>query len=1095
MVYLFPLSDEDLPMRYTLLRKLFGRKNQSSSRQKPVRFRPWLEYLETRELLNGATWFVNAAATGSQDGSSAHPFATIQQGVNAADVNGGDTVKVEAGTYNELVQVTKSVTILGAQSGVDARTRSGGPESIVSNSTGDFMVTGDNVTIDGFTLEGVNSSPNVNPQSFGAAIWTNPGYQGTHGGLQALNNIIQNNIIGLELDNDGTYQSKVYHNLFRDNNLPGSNSGLDIAVDFGLSNALIDSNTFTNTSFVENSWALGTEAPSSQITFSNNAVTNSGRGVFFYATNNITVTGSTFTGTSHYAIGAFGSVNGLDAEKNTIQNGGTALFVEDDLGSPGTPAPNSNIQAHFNNIVGNAQNVVISSDGSSPNGYTGTLDATNNWWGSPTGPAPGTIVGSVNVSPFLLNPFAPTVSPTSGPVAGGTIVNLTGMDLRDTTAVHFGAVAATVFHVNLDGSVTATAPAAASAGPVDVTVTTLAGTTFASPSDVFTYLAVPAVTGVAPNSGVTSGGTNVTITGSGFTGATAVAFGTTPATSFHVVNDNTITAIAPAQGAGTVDVKVTAPGGTSAISGADQFTYVVAGTPFVTGLSTNAGPTSGGALLYVQGRGFTGATSVTFGGTPATFFVLSDNQIQVFTPAHAAGTVDVKVTNAVGTSIASSADQYTYQAAAAPSVTSVSPNSGPAIGGNTVTIHGSNFNTATNVKFGSVNAAGFTVINNTTITATAPAGAGTVDVVVVNPGGSSATSAADRYTFVAAPTVTGVSPASGPLVGGNTVTITGTGFTGATAVNFGSTPASSFTVVNSTTITARVPAASAAGLVDITVVTAGGTSGVNSLDQYTYVSQAPSVTSLSPVSGPTSGGTVVTINGSGFTDATGVKFGATNAAFTVLSDSQIQATAPAGAGTVNVTVTGPAGTSAVTPADQFSYVVVAPPSVTGVSPNTGATSGGTVVTITGSGFTGASAVTFGGVNALSFTVVNSTTITATSPSGTGIVDVRVTTLVGQSAATALDHFTYVAAGAPTVSSLSATSGPSSGGTLVLITGSGFTGATSVTFGGTPATFFLVQSPTQIMALAPAHAAGTVNVIVTNAIGASVPNPNDQFTYF
>src|SRR5208337_5028734 len=101
--------------------------------------------------------------------------------------------------------------------------------------------------------------------------------------------------------------------------------------------------------------------------------------------------------------------------------------------------------------------------------------------------------------------------------------------------------------------------------------------------------------------------------------------------------------------------------------------------------------------------------------------------------------------------------------------------------------------------------------------------AGTVDVTVTTPGGTSATSASDQFTYDPVPTVTGVTPAAGPVAGGTTVTVTGTGFTGATSVKFGTTAATSYTVVSATSITAVSPAGSA-GTVDVTVTTPGGTS-------------------------------------------------------------------------------------------------------------------------------------------------------------------------------------------------------------------------------------------------------------------------------
>ena len=255
---------------------------------------------------------------------------------------------------------------------------------------------------------------------------------------------------------------------------------------------------------------------------------------------------------------------------------------------------------------------------------------------------------------------------------------------------------------------------------------------------------VPTVTSLAPTTAGTAGGGSVTITGTNFTGATAVKFGTTAAT-FTVVNTTTITATIPAGSAGVVDVTVTAPGGTSAVSTADQFTYTA--LPIVTGLSPATGPPAGGQSITITGSNFTGATAVKFGTTAATFTVVNATTITATIPAGSAGVVDVTVTTPGGTSAVSAADQFTYTAL--PIVTGLSPATGPPAGGQSITITGSNFTGATAVKFGTT-AATFTVVNATTITATIPAGsAGTVDVTVTTPGGTRAESAADHFTYTA----------------------------------------------------------------------------------------------------------------------------------------------------------------------------------------------------------------------------------------------------------------------------------------------------------------------------------------------------------
>ncbi|HEX4171753.1 MAG TPA: IPT/TIG domain-containing protein [Acetobacteraceae bacterium] len=262
------------------------------------------------------------------------------------------------------------------------------------------------------------------------------------------------------------------------------------------------------------------------------------------------------------------------------------------------------------------------------------------------------------------------------------------------------------------------------------------------------------------------------------------------------------------------------------------------------------------------------------------------------------------------------------------------------------------------MTFGASAATGFTVNSATQITATSPAGTGTVDVRVATTGGTSATSAADQFTYVAAPGVTSISPTSGPAPGGAVVTITGTRLTGATAVKFGTTNATSFTVNSATSITATSPAG--AGTVDITVTTAGGTSATSAADQFTY-NGAPTVTAVSPASGPPTGGASVTVTGTNFIGVTAVKFGANNAAsFTINSTTSITATAPAGAGTVDISVTTASGTSTASAADRFAYQTVATSAslASSVNPSNFGQAVTFTATVTASGGTPAGTITF-----------------------------------------------------------------------------------------------------------------------------------------
>ncbi|HEV7586436.1 MAG TPA: IPT/TIG domain-containing protein [Solirubrobacteraceae bacterium] len=278
------------------------------------------------------------------------------------------------------------------------------------------------------------------------------------------------------------------------------------------------------------------------------------------------------------------------------------------------------------------------------------------------------------------------------------------------------------------------------------------------------------------------------------------------------------------------------------------------------------------------------------------------------------------------------------------------------------------------------------------------------------------------------------------------------------------------------------------GVTKVASVSAGG------LHMVAYGEPIPVVTGVSPNRGPLAGGTSVTISGADLAGATAVKFGTVEASsFTVNSSTSITATAPAGSGTVDVRVTTPAGTSPASTGDRFNYI--APPAITKLLPKTGSVLGGTSVTITGSSFTGVTAVNFGGVAASSFTVNSSTSITAVTPAeAAASVQVSVTTEFGASAATSADIYKFT----PTVVGVTPNAGPVAGGTSVTVTGAGFapgTTATKFNFGTTKATSVSCPTSSECTMLAPAHAAGTIEVTaIVNKVSSLKQPPADNFTY-
>jgi hypothetical protein len=362
---------------------------------------------------------------------------------------------------------------------------------------------------------------------------------------------------------------------------------------------------------------------------------------------------------------------------------------------------------------------------------------------------------------------------------------------------------------------------------------------------------------------------------------------------------------------------------------ADEFTYT--NGPIVSSVTPTVGPVAGGATVTISGSEFTSVPlpTVKFNGVPATSVtVVSSTTITAVSPAGtAAGTVDVTVTTPGGTSPISAEDHYTYDAQ--PAVTAISPDVGPLAGGATVTISGTGFTSGSTVAFGAEPGTSVTVGSGTSITAVVPADptAGTVDVTVSTPGGTSATSAADQYTYDAVPTVASVSPSAGVLAGGTTVTISGSGFTGNSTVAFGGSAAASVTADSGTTITAVSPADASAGTVDVTVTTPGGTSATGAADEFTYLSPSsapeslPTVTSISPDVGPTTGDTLVTIDGSNLSSVTSVSIGSTAASgFMIESPTEITFVTPPGpAGSATVAVTTPAGRSEPGSGAVFTY--------------------------------------------------------------------------------------------------------------------------------------------------------------------------------
>jgi RHS repeat-associated protein len=640
------------------------------------------------------------------------------------------------------------------------------------------------------------------------------------------------------------------------------------------------------------------------------------------------------------------------------------------------------------------------------------------------------------------------LSPTTGAV--GASVTITGTNFgstQGTSTVKFNTTTATTITSWSATSIVATVPTGATTGNV---VVNASGVNSNGVS--FTVVAAPSITSLSPTSGAV--GASVTITGTNFgltQGTSTVKFNTTAATTITSWSATSIVATVPT-GATTGNVVVNASGVNS-----NGVSFTVVAAPSITSLSPTTGAV--GASVTITGANFgstQGTSTVKFNTTTATTITSWSTTSIVATVPTGATTGNV-VVNASGVN----SNAVSFTVVAAPSITSLSPTTG-AIGAS-VTITGANFGATQGTGTVTFNGTTVTTIASwsaTSIVATVPTGATTGNVVV---NASGVASNAISFTVLPTPSITSLSPASGAV--GASVTITGSGFgstQGTSAVKFNTTTAT-ITSWSATSIVATVPTGATTGNI---VVNA---SGVNSNGVSFTVVAAPSITSLSPTTGAV--GASVTITGANFgsTQGTGtVSFnGTTVTTIASWSATSIVATVPTGATTGNVVVNASGVNS-----NGVSFTVVAAPSITSLSPTSGAV--GASVTITGANFgatQGTGTVTFNGTAATPSSW-NATSIVATVPTGATTGNVVVNASGVNSNAVS---FTVVTA--PSITSLSPTSGAV--GASVTITGANFgstQGSSTVTFNGTTATP-ASWSASSIVAPVP-NGATSGNVVVT-----------------
>ncbi|WP_216680443.1 IPT/TIG domain-containing protein [Hymenobacter siberiensis] len=528
-------------------------------------------------------------------------------------------------------------------------------------------------------------------------------------------------------------------------------------------------------------------------------------------------------------------------------------------------------------------------------------------------------------------------------------------------------------------------------------------------------------------------------------------------------------------------------------------------------------PTGGlaGTVVTVLGSNYTGVTAVAFNGTAAaSFTVVSATQL---TAIVAAGTTTGPITITAPTGTATSATPFVV--GAPPVVISFTPTTGAV--GTVVTITGTDFTLASQVRFNTTSATAFTVVSSTQITATVPAGATTGLIAVTTPVGTGVSTTS--FVVIPAPVITSFTPTNG--VAGTVVVITGLNFTGATQVTFNGTVAPTFTVTSATQISVTAPAGVTTGFIAVTALGGTGTSTTaftvppvndacaNAIALTCGQSVTGTTVGSTATGDPTGNCTAISVDGAGIFysivgtgasisvstcnaatnfDSKLFVYSGTCGAYTCVGANDDAANCAASSLASTVTFNSAFGTtyyvfvsgyrgSGTIAAGNFvlsTTCVTPPPTPTLVSlaPNTGPIASGVV--LTGTNFTAVTRVTFNGVATASVGIIDAQTIAVTVPNGATTGNVVV--YAGNGIASNGLLFT-VTTPVPTISRIAPPSGPI--GTTVTLTGSGFGGATSVTFNGVAATTFNVTSATSMTVVVPATAT-TGNVIVTTGGGAS-----------
>lgn len=430
--------------------------------------------------------------------------------------------------------------------------------------------------------------------------------------------------------------------------------------------------------------------------------------------------------------------------------------------------------------------------------------------------------------------------------------------------------------------------------------------------DVRTTPSTPAILGVTPAFGPTSGGTAVSISGANFRSGCTIAFGGVPASAVQFVNGTSMTAVTPAHAAGGVTVMLRC--GDDVMHFANGFAFV-SESPLASEVLPRAGTTTGGTHVRVTGTNFDSSCWVFFGSNAATHVVVRDqNTITAVTPARAPGTVDVTVRCSGGTYAIPSAYEFNHATIPTPFISSIEPSA--AAPGEVVTIRGLDLRPDVAVTFATT---GATILDSTptTLVVRVPElPAGQVSVTLTDHLGRTSTSGPVFSVLEARPPrITSLAPSILPA--GGELALGGEGFRPGYTFEVGGRPAA-IVEMSYTHVVLRLAADTPLGSHPVQVRNSSGALAAVGLNVQIAASGL-TVTSVDPRCASTDGGIFATIHGRGFTPAVTVSFDLVPATdVTLLDPTVLRVRIPAGtAGPARIIVADATGNATLT--NGFTY--------------------------------------------------------------------------------------------------------------------------------------------------------------------------------